>query len=283
MMNKQLRIVGAVAMSWISWCGMSTEVWAVDGVVLIDQARALTGNITPGDAPGFPISITRSGSYRLSSQLTLPSNRNLNAIEISNNSTISLDLNGFAIVGPCGPGLEPRPCDGKGGTGKGVLTLGGFDGADIRNGTIRYMASDGVDIASNARLEHVRLVGNSGNGATLGRGSLVVNCSIGDNYGHGILGQHIGLSRGAFIENVITFNGHVDPVTHQRYGAGIAVSSGVELGGLLIFNNAITDNASYGIDAGTNPSAGYGGNVITGNNGGDEQVDGGTDMGNNLF
>lgn len=279
-MNRQLRTFGfGIAV----WCGVLTNVWAVDGVVLIDQGRALAGNITPGDAPGFPVSLTRSGSYRLSSQLTLPANRNINGIEVSNDSTVSLDLNGFAIVGPCGPAIEPRPCDGKGGTGKGVLTLGGFDGADIRNGTIRFMASDGVDIASNARLENVRLIKNSGNGATLGRGSLLINCSIGDNYGHGVLGQHIGLSRGALIGNIITFNGHIDPITHQRYGAGIAVTSGVELGGLLIFNNAITDNVGYGIDAGTNPSAGYGSNVITGNNGGDAQVDGGTDMGNNVF
>lgn len=282
-MNKPVRMLSAIGFGMALWSNAAIEAWAVDGVILIDQGRAIKGNVTPGDAPGFPVSITRSGSYRLSSQLKMPFDPNINAIEISNDSTISLDLNGFAIVGPCGPALEPRPCDGKGGTGKGVLTLGGFDSADIRNGTIRYMASDGVDIASNAHLENVRLIGNSGNGATLGRGSLVVNCSIGDNYGHGILGQHIGLSRGSFIGNVITFNGHIDPVTHQRYGAGIAVSSGIEHGGLLIFNNSITDNASYGIDASTNPSAGYGGNVITGNNGGDEQVDGGTDMGNNLF
>ncbi len=38
---------------------------AVDGVVLIDQNRALAGNVTPGDTPGFPVTISLSGSYRL--------------------------------------------------------------------------------------------------------------------------------------------------------------------------------------------------------------------------
>ncbi|HEX4911119.1 MAG TPA: right-handed parallel beta-helix repeat-containing protein [Permianibacter sp.] len=280
-MNKLLRRYVSALVTSVTLCGASPFALAVDGVVLIDQGRALAGNVTPGDAPGFPVSITRSGSYRLSSQLVLPANRNINGIEISNNATITLDLNGFAIVGPCGPALEPRPCDGKGGTGIGVVTLGSLDGADIKNGTIRYMASDGVNIASNTRLEQVRLIKNSGNGATLGRGSLVINCSIGDNYGHGIFGDHVGLSRGAIIGNIITFNGHIDPATGLGVGTGITVSSETSLGGLVILDNAITDNASYGIDAGSNADAGYGRNVIRGNNGGDEQVNGGTDMGQN--
>ena len=41
--------------------------YGVDGVILIDQAHALAGSVTPGDGPGFPISITRPGSYRLQS------------------------------------------------------------------------------------------------------------------------------------------------------------------------------------------------------------------------
>ena len=31
---------------------------AVDGVVLIDQSRAIAGNVTPGDTPGYPIIIS---------------------------------------------------------------------------------------------------------------------------------------------------------------------------------------------------------------------------------
>ena len=45
---------------------------AVDGVVLINQAAALAGNVTPGDTPGFPVVISVSGSYRLSGNLTVP-------------------------------------------------------------------------------------------------------------------------------------------------------------------------------------------------------------------
>src|SRR5687768_10451353 len=46
--------------------------FAVDGVVLIDQNRALAGNVTPGDAPVFPVTLSVRGSYRLSSSLIVP-------------------------------------------------------------------------------------------------------------------------------------------------------------------------------------------------------------------
>jgi len=39
-------------------------------VISITQAKAVAGNITAGDAPGFPVQITVSGSYRLDTNLT---------------------------------------------------------------------------------------------------------------------------------------------------------------------------------------------------------------------
>jgi hypothetical protein len=35
------------------------------GVVLIDQSRALAGNVTPGDNSGFPVTISQPGTYQL--------------------------------------------------------------------------------------------------------------------------------------------------------------------------------------------------------------------------
>jgi hypothetical protein len=69
---------------------------AVDGVILIDQNKALAGSVTPGDAPGFPVTITRPGSYRLSGNLTLPASAN--GIAITSDG-VFLDLNGFTITG----------------------------------------------------------------------------------------------------------------------------------------------------------------------------------------
>jgi hypothetical protein len=46
---------------------LPTAVYGVDGVILIDQNKALAGNVTPGDTPGFPVIISQPGSYRLDS------------------------------------------------------------------------------------------------------------------------------------------------------------------------------------------------------------------------
>jgi hypothetical protein len=81
--------------------GLPLSSLAVDGVVLIDQNKAMAGNVTPGDTPGFPISITQSGSYRLAGNLTVPVGTN--GIEISA-SNVFLDLNGFTIS--CGGGTQ---------------------------------------------------------------------------------------------------------------------------------------------------------------------------------
>jgi hypothetical protein len=80
---------------------------AVDGVVLIDQSKANAGNVTPGDAPGFPVTLSRAGSYRLSGNLVISSLGT--AIEITAEH-VTLDLNGFTIQGGADRcAASPRP------------------------------------------------------------------------------------------------------------------------------------------------------------------------------
>src|SRR5438128_5729077 len=78
------------------WAGLSCNIYAVDGVVLIDQNRALAGSVTFGDAPGFPVTLSQPGSYRLSGNLTVP-DANTTAIEVTANN-VTIDLNGFSIL-----------------------------------------------------------------------------------------------------------------------------------------------------------------------------------------
>lgn len=63
----------------------------------ITQDKALAGAVTPGDTAGFPVTITQPGSYRLMSNLLVPAGTNGIEIKVNN---VSLDLNGFAILGP---------------------------------------------------------------------------------------------------------------------------------------------------------------------------------------
>ena len=63
----------------------------------IDQSKALAGSVTPGDTPGFPVTLSVPGSYKLTGNLTVPAGQS--GINITVNG-VTLDLNGFNIVGP---------------------------------------------------------------------------------------------------------------------------------------------------------------------------------------
>src|SRR5262245_59149281 len=89
--------------------------FGVDGVDLINQSRANAGDVTPGDAAGFPVTISRAGSYRLSGNLTVP-NQNTTAIEITADN-VTIDLNGFSILGPVVCSGSPLACTPAAGTG----------------------------------------------------------------------------------------------------------------------------------------------------------------------
>ena len=72
---------------------------ADDGVVEINQARALAGGVTPADLPGFPVTLDASAarSYRLTGSLFLDASvTGVDAVEGATGTT--LDLNGFEIA-----------------------------------------------------------------------------------------------------------------------------------------------------------------------------------------
>lgn len=50
---------------------VTSSLHAADGVILINQQKAMAGNVTPGDGPGFPVTISKPGSYRLTGNLTV--------------------------------------------------------------------------------------------------------------------------------------------------------------------------------------------------------------------
>jgi hypothetical protein len=236
----------AVALSF------AAEAIAGDGVLEINQACVAAGCF-PGDGPGFPVQCNESGSYRLTSSLTVPDG-NTTAVDLDSYAT--LDLGGFAIIGTtvCTGDLTVT-CTGGSGSSNGVA---GGDGVTIRNGTIRNMGTAGI---------------------SAGDGTLVENMLIQENRSRGIVGSYGG--RGWIIRNSrIVRNG--------TYGIDFAVSgayslitnnviegnelAGVYALGALLLDNAIANNGREGIGGNfAGQKKAYARNTINYNNGGNDQ------------
>ena len=202
---------------------------AADGVVLIDQARALAGGITPGDSPGFPVTLSQPGSFRLSGNLAV-SDLAVSAIVIASRD-VSLDLNGFAISGPnvcAGSGVAMNcTADGMAGTrGHGVdIPDAESTPVAIENGSISGFAGCGILANSgNAQVHRLRASANGQYGIVnaglvtgstavrnglygIGNGAAVLNNLASGNRGGSIHGSHIRFNR---LDGDTAFNTQID-------------------------------------------------------------------------
>jgi len=119
--------------------------FASDGVIEINQAQALAGGVTPGDAPGFPVTLSASGSYILTGDLLLSaadSPENSHGIVITAEAVV-LNLNGFSINGPTRCNApHPLTC-GPLGTGNGI-EVPGSSRLTVRNGIILGVGNKGI-------------------------------------------------------------------------------------------------------------------------------------------
>ena len=193
---------------------LATPALAVDGVIEINQAKALAGGVSFSDNPGFPVTISQSGTFRLTSDLMVPGG--VEGIQVLADH-VTVDLNGFSLVGGGG-----AIADGIG--------ISGHRNVEVRNGTIRTFSRAAVfgNLASYfARVVDVRAVSNFLGIELQGQGSVVDGCTA-------------------------AVNG----------STGIRVTEGG-----LITRSVARGNLGYGLLV-TAPGA-YGGNVVTGNNGGD--------------
>jgi hypothetical protein len=261
-MTIQIRTTGALFAGVLLMSAvLPGTAFAVDGQIAITQARAMAGGVTPGDAPGFPISINQPGSYVLSGILTVP-NADTTAIEITA-SHVTLDFNGFAILGPtdCSGGLNP--CAGEG-SGFGIRWAGGsLFNITIRNGTIQGMGAGGIELLGDSHLvEYMHVRSNGGSGITIiqspDSGSSIVQHSTAQRNS----GTGIAVTKGIASHNVADVNA----------GAGISVGGG---GGGVASNNVVTRN-NVGLQV---FDASYIGNVLFGNN---LNVAGGLNLGQNM-
>lgn len=163
---------------------------AVRAEVPIDQKSAQSGKVTAGDAPGFPVTLSEPGSYRLTSNLIVEAG--MTAIEITA-SDVTLDLGGFSIIGPNTCSGTPVVCSLSGGGGIGVKAVADTgpspENVRVQNGTVRGMSGHGIRLIGNGTVvERVHAVSNGGPGIVVGLGSIIDSVAMFNGSGASVVG-----------------------------------------------------------------------------------------------
>lgn len=212
--------------------GGSTTIAA--GVIMIDQAKAEAGGVTAGDAPGFPVTISQPGSYRLMGNLTV-GDPAVSAVVIAS-PNVTLDLNGFVIKGPvtCTGQAVWITCSSDsigGGAARGHGVLIDLPGIDhlpvaVAGGTVTGFAGHGVVSAAGnymADVHRMRIGANGLGGVSFA--TAVTESVVFRNGGAGLanvtraMGNTITANRGAGMQaayvrhNVSVNNGALDSGT----------------------------------------------------------------------
>lgn len=214
--------------------------------VQITHAKALAGNVTPGDAAGYPVTLSLPGSYVLTGNLQPPANKA--GIQVASDD-VAIDLDGSRLNGALGAT-----------TG---IYGAAFKRVTIRNGTITGFAAHGIfATGENWIVEDVRVVDNGSRGISLGSYAAVRGTTVTQNGSTGILCQTSCLVE----ESNVSANGLF----------GIQMGLGAVLGSVFISNVQVGISGS-GI-------SGYANNTLVGNNGGgaNPQVDDAAQMHPNL-
>lgn len=164
----------------------------------IDHSKVLAGGVTPGDTPGYPLTLSLPGHYKLTSNLSVPANTTGIRITAPN---VTLDLNGYTVAGPVTcmqitGGLNLICSPGSDGKSYGIEIGTTSAGTVIRNGRVQGFAHGGIRTVGADTLEGVQVTQNAG---------------------HGVSGIETFNSGVNIIDSLITLNA----------GAGVAVASGV--------------------------------------------------------
>jgi parallel beta-helix repeat protein len=195
---------------------LATPALAVDGVLEINQTCAVQTGCFGGDGPGLPVTISTSGSYRLTGNLSVPVDTH--GIEITVND-VTLDLNGFVISGSGGTGG-----DGVSAPNRGSIT--------VKNGVVKTMGGNGILVGFQSLVQGV----HSGNNGLIG---IVANGSGSTVTGNTAMNN----SQGG-----ITVSGDSRVTDNNAlFNLATGISAG---GGCAIAGNIVDGNQSKGISAG---------------------------------
>ncbi|MCI0633258.1 MAG: hypothetical protein L0206_04985 [Actinobacteria bacterium] len=258
-MRTELRLAIAASAALSLLVGLPGGASAGDGRIEISQAKAIQGGIngenlasSPQDAngqdgPGFPVTLTRSGSYVLTSNLTGLDLNTTAIVVLADN--VAIDLNGFSIVGP-----RTAPDPTVTGTGLGIkATVSTVKRLSVANGSIVGVGSSGIGtsagVAAEVRGVTARLCLN---GVNVGASSVVEGCTAVANVASGILAPESSTVRAC------TANGNGQRGISAL--AGVLVlqcvangngTDGIVVTGLSVVADSVaTDNEGAGIQVG---------------------------------
>jgi len=189
---------------------------AADGVLEINQVCATApAGCFAGDTPGFPVQITQPGSYRLTSNLTVPAATH--GIQLATNGA-DIDLGGFEIAGPvsCSGGC-PAP-----GSGSGIArTVALGNQCSVSNGKIRGFAQDGVELSLRARVEDLTVTEVARYGIYTGGGSFVARNLVAGTGSHGIRFDLTSSTPSLYRDNTISNTGAQSVLNGRASGPNV--------------------------------------------------------------
>lgn len=279
------------ALAAVMVAGAVRTALAADGVLELDPSCAAVGCFL-GDAPGYPIEITVSGSYKLTGNLdvrSLPSAETVEAIEIFA-PAVTLDLAGFRVVGPVVCSGVPPSCA-PNAPSAGIHLFDDADAVVVRNGVV---AGFGFGVFTGGstvfpRLENLTVTSNRQEGIFAGgAGAQIVGVSVYQNGGRGLwLAPAASVRRSTIAQNglegllagsdcLVVDNTFYDNALNGIRGSGrslyarnVISENGLEGirddgGGALAYGNTVTNNVAFGFLFGGSGSA-YTENVLSGN------------------
>ena len=206
---------------------------ATDGVIEINQAKVVASG-------GFPFVINEAGSYRLTSNLdvTVAANPlNTHAINVIAHR-VTIDLNGFSIVGPSTCTESPTNCPSVG-DGDGIHALVGGDSTSsitVKNGSIRGMGNYGIYVEGFGIFQNLSITHCAGGGLVVSGAVDQVQANVNGNSG-------IGVSSGSVSRSI----------AYRNKGTGITVANSVVTGnwshensviGIYAASSVVRDNVS---------------------------------------
>ena len=210
---------------------LATPAFASDGVLEINQACALQTGCFEGDDPGFPVTIIKPGSYRLTSSLDLSAEGvNVSGVAVSA-PAVTIDLRGFQIAGPTscsgsGTSISCNPSSTVVGSAGVQFTIAATAGV-VQNGIVRGMTNFGIlSQATGLRVRDVTAVHNGRDGITGHVGSLVVNENGQDG---------VDVNTGSVVDGVTAIGNGSNGIRGQGTASGVTRTS-VRNNGMHGFN-----------------------------------------------